>query len=244
MLKGTRPYFKLLGLPISQSDLFIPHPTSSSIFYYDPSSLTPLLGSPLGNILTDLHYFTEFISYYRFHGKSLGDRESSVFESWNSSLEHRLLSFVDSATGSRPHTSSVLEALRVAAILWMSTALWTFPLSTSLVLSNVKRLVDKIEVCNFSYWCSVYPDVVIWILVVGACCTSTPGEMRTALLRPLGVIAFEKGIRHEDDLMKALRRFIWMEGVYESQMPQLWKEVLGLYENATEEKRDLETWKR
>jgi hypothetical protein len=112
----------------------------------------------------------------------------------------------------------------------MSTGLWRFPLSTSLVRANVEKLVDTLEECDLQYWWSLYPDLVIWILVIGACCTTGPGRLRASLVKQLEVIAVSKGVIHKDTLVCALKRIIWMDGAYERQLPHLWKEVLRLDE--------------
>jgi hypothetical protein len=214
----------------------VPHLNTRSIFYLDPSHLSPLLGSELCDILIDLNYFTGFISYHRFRGKEFGDHESSVFESWNASLEYRLLSF-DARADMSPSASNLVEALRIAAILWMSTGLWNFPLSTSLVCVNVQRLVDTLEECDLRYWCSIYPDLVLWMSVVGACCTPTPGPLRMDLSIRLEAVVIQTGMRHENDLAGALKRFIWMDGVYERQLSLLLKKVVRLYEEDTMRER-------
>jgi hypothetical protein len=237
MVKGSKPHFRLLTSTLMRSDLSVPHPTTTSIFNLNPSYLSPLLGTSLCSILTDLHLFTDFISYYRFRGGSFGDHESSVFENWNTSLEHRLLSFIDIRPDISPFTRNLKEALRIAAILWMSTGLWNFPLSTSLVRRNAHKLVDALEHCDLVSWCSLYSDLVMWILVVGVCCTPSPGQPRMYLLRKLEAVAIEKGVRHEGDLVGALKRFIWMDGAYERHLPLLWKGVITLSEEDT-----LKTW--
>jgi hypothetical protein len=206
----------------------VPKPNTESIFFLYPSHLSPLLGSELCDILIDLSYFTDFISYHRLQGKEFRDHESFVFEAWNASLECRILSF-DAGNDMSPSSSNFIEALRIAATLWMSTGLWNFPISISLVVANVQRLVDVLEECDLRYWCSTYPDLLLWMLVIGACCTPIPGPLRMDLSIRLEAFAIQKGMRHEDDLKDALKRFIWMDEVYEPQLSLLRKRLVRLY---------------
>lgn len=223
MLRGTKPQFRLIISPLSRSELAVPDPSTTSIFTLDPSPLESLLGATLCSIFVDLRCFTDFIGYYRIRGSLFGDHESSIFESWNSSLEYRLAS-VDTKLEASLLADNLTEALRFAAILWMSTGLWHFPLSTSVVRANVKRLVDTLELCDLPCWWSICPDLVIWILVVGACCTPIPGPKRSALLRQLETIAAAMELTNQFDFETTLKRVIWMDGVYQHELRGLWRD--------------------
>ncbi|KAH9203666.1 hypothetical protein DL95DRAFT_418857 [Leptodontidium sp. 2 PMI_412] len=107
-----------------------------------------------------------------------------AFESWNTSVEYRLASFVDTQPDAPLSTRNLVEATRITALLWMCSGLWEFPLSTSLVCNNAQKLVNTLEQCDINLWCgnALSADLVLWILVIGACCLPNPGKSRTSLV--------------------------------------------------------------
>ena len=216
-----------IGLRTSASlkELDAPLMNRESIFFRAPKYLEPLLGTELWQILFDLNQFTAFVSYYRFHQKEFGPDKSSFFEYWNAALEDRLRSYLPGKHQTHMCDNNFKEALGVAAELWISTGLWTFPLSTSLVSSIVGHLVDILVKSDLSFWRERFPDILSWILVIGGCCTSAAGPSRAFLLGHLQFFALVRRFTGKADLVKVMRNFIYMDGAYASTLPGLWDDV-------------------
>lgn len=229
MLKGSKPYFPLISMPLSISEMSVPSPNQHSIFFHNPTFLEPVVGTDFGQILVDLYYFTDFITYYRFRQRDFGAIEAGIFESWNTSLEHRLLSYsvIDLRTETEAN-ANFTEALRVACILWMSTGLWNFPIRTQLVAFNARNLYSALRHCDLALWRESHRDVLVWILVIGICCTPHQGPERGFLLRELEGLVSARETDSVGDLVRILKGFVFMDGVYTVPLASLWRDLIKL----------------
>jgi hypothetical protein len=128
MLTGSKPQPPIgIITPVSLKEIAVPLTNSESIFARLPTFLAPLLGTELWQILLDLNQFTAFVSYFRSHRNEFCPGKCVSFEHWNAALEYRLLSYSPPNDGINICDNNFKEALRVAAVLWVSTGLWTFP---------------------------------------------------------------------------------------------------------------------
>lgn len=229
MLKGSKPYFPLISLPLSTSDISVPLSNQESVFFRDPTSLEPVVGTEFGQILADLYHFTDFVAYYRFREREFRDKAAGVFESWNKSLEHRLLSY--SPINLRAETeinANFTEALRLACILWMSTGLWNFPIRTRLVAFNAGCLYSVLRRSDFAPWQESYPDVLVWILTMALCCTPHQGPERKLLLGELKKLVLARGIDSLGGFVRILKGFMFMDGAFTLPLACLWGDLMRL----------------
>jgi hypothetical protein len=208
------------------SDIAVPSPSTDSIFCSCPTYLRDLFGTELCRILQDLYHFTRFINYYKSGSRSFGPRESTLFEVWNVSIEYRLLSYSNLNHGMSMCDYSLKEALRTAAILWISTGLWNFPFSASVVVPPAGHLVEILKQSDLNSWRERFPDILLWVLVVGACCNPAPGLHRTFLLCQLKFISLLRQFDSQEDIVNGLKRFIYMDGVYAEPLSHLWIDVV------------------
>lgn len=226
MLTGSKPQLPMRKeTPPSLTELAVPLMNSESIFSRSPTFLAPLLGTELWQILLDLNQFTAFVSYYHSRQNEIGPEQSASFEHWNSNLEYRLLSYSPPELGINICDNKFKEALRIAAVLWINTGLWTFPLSTSLVRSMTGHLVKVLVESDLGSWRARFPDMLLWILVIGTCCTPAEGSRRAFLLGHLNFITTLRGFKSKEDIVKVLRSFIYMDGAYASSLTVLWRDI-------------------
>lgn len=206
--------------------LVVPLKNEESVFYRAPALLGPLLGVELWGIFFDLNQFTDFVAYYRSRENDFGSDESVLFEYWNTSLEHRILSYSPADIDTNLSDDSFKEAVRTAAALWMSTGLWSFPLSASLVTSMSSHLGDILEKSDLCLWWEQSPDVFLWILVIGTCCTPAEGRRRSFLLGHLNSIASASNFSGTGSIIGGLKRFIYMDGAYSAPLARLWNDMV------------------
>jgi hypothetical protein len=225
MLNGSYPFFQMSPQTMTISDLNVPHSNEDSMFIHSPEYLLRLLRTELYQNLSGLGYFTDFINYYRSRANEFGSRETALFELWNTSLEHRFISHIDSELDVRVEARNFKEALRTAAVLWMNTGLWNFPMTTGLVITSASHLVRVLASSELGFWREEYTDVFLWMLIVGACCTPNGGTGRAFLIEQLRLIALAKGFRGTQDLVKALKNFLYTDGVYTIPLACLWKDM-------------------
>jgi hypothetical protein len=223
MLNGSSPQLRTEPkIPSLVSEIAVPVTNTESIFSRAPTLLGPLLGTELWEILFDLNSFTDFVAYYRSRESHFGSDQRVLFEHWNTSLEHRILSYSPPNPGTNLSDDNFKEALRIAAALWMSTGLWNFPLSASLVTSMSGHLADVLKKSDLCLWWKRFPDMLLWILVIEACCTPGEGTRRSFLLGPLKFIASARNFDGTNSLIEGLRRFIYMDGAYSASLARLW----------------------
>jgi hypothetical protein len=120
-----------------------------------------LLRAELYQNLSDLRYFTDCINYYRSRANEFGSSETVLFELWNTSLEHRFVSHIDSGLDVRVETRTFKEALRTVAVFWMNTDLWNFPMTTGLVIASASRLVGVLASSELGFWREEYTDIFL-----------------------------------------------------------------------------------
>ena len=226
MLTGSKPQIPLRkeNSP-SLTEIAVPVANRESIFSKSPTYLSPLLGAELWQIFFDLNQFTAFVSYHRTRKDNLRPQQSASFEHWNSNLEYRLLSYSPPDVGTKICDNNFKEALRIAGVLWINTGLWDFPLSTSLVRSMADQLVNVLMGSDFASWIERFPDILVWILVIGSCCSLGEGSRREFLLGHLQYIATLRGFESKEDIVKAMRSFIYIDGAYSSSMAVLWRDI-------------------
>lgn len=225
MFYGSYPIFPMNPQTTTTSDLIVPYSNGDSIFIRHPEYLSHLLGKELYQNLDDLRYFTDFISYYRSRPNEFGSRETNLFELWNTSLEHRLLTYIDSDLDIKAEARSFKEALRTTAVLWMNTGLWNFPNTASLVATSASHFAEILASSKLGVWREEHADIFLWMLIVGACCTPNEGSGRAFLVEQLRLIAIARKFRSTEDLVKALKKFLYTDGVYTIPLACLWKDI-------------------
>jgi hypothetical protein len=107
----------------------------------------------------------------------------------------------------------------------MNTGLWNFPVMTSLVISSASHLVGILASSELEFWREECSDVFLWILIVGACCTPNEGIGRDFLVEQLRLIAVARTFRSTQDLVKALKNFLYADDVYTIPLACLWKDM-------------------
>jgi hypothetical protein len=225
MFNGSYPVFPMNPQTTTISDLIVPYSNDDSMFIHSPDYLLRLLGTELYQNLSDLRYFTDFINYYRSRANEFGSRETALFELWNTSLEHRFVSYIDSDLDIRVEARNFKEALRTTAVLWMNTGLWNFPVTTGLVITSASHLVEVLASSELGFWREEYTDIFLWMLIVGACCTTNEGTGRAFLVEQLRLIAVARKFKGTQDLVKALANFLYADGVYTIPLACLWKDI-------------------
>jgi hypothetical protein len=227
MLNCSNPKFALIAKPQSSvSDLAVPVANTESMFSRSSTYLKPLLGTELWQVLHDLNQFTDFLTYYRSTEISIGLRESALFQHWDSSLKHRILSYSPLNDDMSMCDDNFKEAICLTAGLWISTGLWTFPLSTSLIASMAVRLFGILQVSEVAVWRARFPEILLWILIIGACCTPMEGPRREFLLNELREMVRLRNFVVMYDLVRAMRCFIYIEGAYAEPLARLWEDIL------------------
>ena len=226
MLARSKPQLPN-GIPpaVSLAQIKVPVINSLSIFSHSPRYLESLFGTKLGQILRDLNQFTAFVSYYRSHQTEFSPEKSTIFEHWNAALESRLLFYSPPEHVTNKCDNHFKEAIKLTAVLWITTGLWTFPLSTSLISSMAGHLGDVLAQSDLSAWMKRFPDILLWILVIGGCCTPDEGPRRSFIVWNLQLIAGVRKFERKEDLVRAMRSFIYMDGAYDASLAILWEDI-------------------
>jgi hypothetical protein len=80
---------------------------------------------------------------------------------------------------------------------------------------------------ELGFWREEYTDIFLWMLNVGACFTPDGETGRAFLIEQLRLTAVAKGFRSTQDLVKALKNFLYTGGVYTIPLSCLWKDMLS-----------------
>lgn len=79
---------------------------------------------------------------------------------------------------------------------------------------------------DLNLWRERFPDILLWVLVVGGYCNLASGLHRTFLLRQLKFISLLRQFNSQEDIVNGLRRFIYMDRVYAEPLSHLWIDVV------------------
>lgn len=87
------------------------------------------------------------------------------------------------------------------------------------------HLVNVLMKSKLHLWRERYPAMLLWILVIDACCTPAEGSRREFLLGHLQFIATLRGFESKGDIVEIMKSFIHMDGAYATSMAVLWKDI-------------------
>ncbi|RFU25219.1 hypothetical protein B7463_g11116, partial [Scytalidium lignicola] len=218
----SRTHFPELEIPSSAK--------KHSILWRSLVPLDLLLGSDFLQTLQDLHKISHFTERYNISSIQISVKESTFLNDWSISIEHCLHSFqfvnrTSPASGTLP--SPFFEALRCAAILWLNTAVCHFPISSSMIVSMTKHAIQVLRESEpyLDFWRDSMPDFLLWIMTIVACCTEDRGDGWIFMVQQLQFVTFMEGFIYQADLEQALRRVIFIDGVYLESLQGLWKEI-------------------
>jgi hypothetical protein len=82
-------------------------------------------------------------------------------------------------------------------------------------------LVDVLVGSDLESWRERFPDMLLWILVIVGCCKPVEESRKTFLLGHLTFIARLRRYKVREDLVKALKSFIYMDGAYAASLATL-----------------------
>jgi len=81
--------------------------------------------------------------------------------------------------------------------------------------------VEILKRSGLNSWRERFPDILLWVLLVGDCCNPVPGLHQTFLIRQLKFVSLLRQFDSQEDIVNGLRRFIYMDGVYAEPLSHL-----------------------
>lgn len=206
-------------------DLYIPDFDAALLDLNFPN-LQAIIGDELYRIIEDLYHYTAFVKHYRFRGLECSVADHRCFQMWNAALDYQLLSYPTVTLEQGTLDPAFLNILRRAILLWMDSGTWQWNTTSTLVCSQCSNIANLLQSSDLRRYQETCPDLLSWILVVGACSSHQATSYRSFFISQLKVFTSSGFIRSEQEIENILKKFIYIDKSYTMCISLLWKDIM------------------
>jgi hypothetical protein len=218
----------------SESELFPDNQRQVSL-----TTSTTRLSSPFPNIEFGTFLWGElFASACELHGLSymldlfirqpskIGAIQREFFEDTFAGVQHDLISFpYPTDTDTIRSTAYYRQnCWRLAAMIYLNTAIRAFSPISIMVQSCVTKLIASLQLSDLSSMWASSPEVLLWIAFMGRCVAIKDcerGHFSSMLRQGKGLL----GLNTASDLVDLLQSLLYREVVFEGKLRTIWEEI-------------------
>ncbi|CAK41797.1 transcriptional regulator family: Fungal Specific TF [Aspergillus niger] len=229
----TKPIFPPVRNTRPQTYPILP-PTAELALLASPllqlSQLTgALIGPQLSKIIFDLVQLTWYAEAIRAADYQIYDEQTEdYFNGEVLYIEYMLLSDRYTETGIVKEDASIEGCVRLVCLLFHNSSIWAFyPANAGIFPQPIIALRAALEETLATGAFTAHPDLLIWILVMGACsCNTALAHERTFFVQTLARMVHLHAITSWKDLRTRLMPFFYLDRCYLASLQLLWNELL------------------
>ncbi|GFN21618.1 short chain dehydrogenase family protein [Aspergillus tubingensis] len=223
-VRNTRPQGYPILPPTTQLALL------ASPLLQQPQLPDALIGPQLSEIIFDLVQLTWYAEAIRAADyQNYDEQTEDYFNGEVLYIEYMLLSDRYSQTGTVKEDASIEGCIRLACLLFHNSSIWAFyPANAGVFPQPIIALRTALEGVLATGAFSAYPDLLVWILVMGACsCNVALARERTFFVQTLARVVRLHAITSWKELRARLMPYFYLDRCYLASLQLLWDELLA-----------------
>ena len=201
-------------------------PLASRLFVL--SQLTGALSPVMSETIFDLVQLTWYAECIKTSGHHVFDEQTEdYFNGEVLYVEYTLHNDRYMQNGEVKGDASIEGCVRLACLLFHNTTIWEFyPANAGIFPKPLVALRMALETAIPSGYFHLCPDVLIWILVMGACsCNSLMAHERSYFVMELAHVIRAHGIHSWQELRVLLMDFFYLDRTHLVPLRGLWDEI-------------------
>lgn len=175
--------------------------------------------------LLELSWYAEWVKSYTGY-KEFNDDTEDYFNFEVLYVEYSLHADRYTPTGQAKGDDSIEGCCRLACLCFHNSAIWSFyPMVAPLLSKPILALRAALEVTIPSGLFELCPDLLIWLLFIGAACSQTLPSERAYFVSELATAVRLHDVSSWQEVRSILLGFFYADRVHLPMLRQIWQEI-------------------